>query len=166
MKVETYIIKGWKNDISGVTIDENKEWVLLHELSSDYHLDGYTLLRKDFILGRASGKWEKQVKLVQKLRKYSGKKPKGFKFADMETMLDKIVVKSGLFSFQDDVENALQIGLIERFSKKNIFIRFIKANGKIDKKYLSKYKMSEIRKISFETDYLEGLKLLFTHRNK
>jgi len=161
MKVESYIIKDWKNGISGVPVLENKNWLLIHEIATDYQLDGYALLRKSSIIGRSSGKWEKKVKRVLKLRNFKPTKPKKFKLTDLPSMLDQIVLKYGLFSFQDKMEKSIQVGLIDHFSKKYLYLSFIDANGILDQEYLSQYKLKSIRKVSFNTDYINAVKLLF-----
>lgn len=164
MKVETYILKGWKTPLSGILVDENDKWILINNIISDYLLDGFTLIRKKYLLDRSTGNWEQQVKLVMKLRGY---KPKvKLKLNTIPSMMDNISLKYDLFSFQDSHEDSLQIGIIEKFSKKNVFLRFIKRSGKLDSKYLWKYPQKSIRLISFNTDYLKSVKLLFEHRNK
>lgn len=165
MKVETYKIKGWKDQMMGVIIKESKEWLLVQEIEGDYHVDGYTLLRKSFIKKRRCKQWEKQVALVLDLHKH---KPelKGFRFAKLPTMLKWIEKHHGIFSFQDKVEESIEIGKVEDVVDNVLGLNFLLANGQFVDKHVYEYNMDKIRKVSFDTHYLNSLKLLNAHHKK
>ena len=112
MLVETYKIKSWKEELMGVVIKENVDWILIQEIEGDYQVDGYTLLKKEFVKKRRSKKWEAQVALVLQLQKH---KPalRGFRFGAVPTMLRWIEKRFEIFAFQDKVEESIEIGKVE-----------------------------------------------------
>ncbi len=165
MLVETYKIKSWDEELMGVVIKENDDWILIQEIEGDYQVDGYTLLKKEFVKKRRSKKWEKQVALVLELNKH---KPAltGFRFGKVESMLKWIEKRHDIFAFQDKVEESIEIGKVEDIKENVLGLHFLKANGKYESEYIYDYKLNQIRKISFDTHYLRSLKLLNAHHEK
>ena len=164
MKVETYTIKGWDDPIMGVVIDENDDWILISEVATDYHVDGFALLKKSYIKKRRTKKWEKQVALVLELQKFEPKMKKGFSFGTLESMLKWIESKYTIFAFQDQIEDSLEIGVVEDLSGNTLGLNFLKADGEFEPDYIYDYKVKKIRKITFDTYYLNALKILSKHK--
>ncbi len=160
MKVEAYQIKGWNTDVAGVVMSENDDWILINEIPVDYQVDGFTLINKAFVKKRYTKKFEKRIAKVLSLKKYKAPKVKGFKFGKIADMLLWIENKYGFFQFQDDLEESLEIGVIDIIKKNNLSLLFLKQNGKFDWKYVYEYKLDKIRKITFDSNYLQSLKLL------
>lgn len=165
MLVETYKIKSWKEELMGVVIKENDDWILIQEIEGDYQVDGYALLKKEFVKKRRSKKWEAQVALVLQLQKH---KPalRGFRFGTVPTMLRWIEKRFEIFAFQDKVEESIEIGKVEDIKDNVLGMHFLKANGKYESEFIYDYKLSQLRKISFDTHYLRSLKLLNGHLEK
>ena len=163
MLVESYTIKGWNDPIMGVLLDENDDWLLISEVATDYNIDGFALVNKSFVKKRKTKKWEKQVSLVLELQKYKPKSTRGFKFGTVESMLQWIEKKYEIFAFQDQMEESLEIGSVEDISGNKLGLNFLKANGEFEAEYVYDYKISKIRKITFDTYYLNALKLLSKH---
>ena len=162
MQVETYKIKTWNDTITGLLIKENDDWILIKEVEGDYHVDGFTLLRKEYVKKRKTKKWEKQVAIVLGLQKVS-KTLRGFKFGDLPTMMAWIEKKYGLFAFQDNVEESIEIGRVEDIKDGTLGLNFLKADGTFVADYVYDYKLNKIRKVSFATHYLNSLLLLNKH---
>ena len=165
MKVETFKIKGWKEGVTGIVLKENSKWILLNEVPGDYETDGYSILNKKYIKKRSSDKRDKQVALVLKLKQYEPVLPASFKMDHFKSIFKWIENKYGFFQFQDQVEDSIEIGIVEEIKKNKLFLLFLKPNGKFRIKYAHEYKLSEIRKITFDTHYLNSLKLLFEYKN-
>jgi len=163
MKVESYKIKGWEEGVIGVLIKENEEWVLIGDISSDYHVDGYALLRKSKIKKRSTKDWENQVALVLSLQKYEPSLRKGFKFGSLESMLKWIQKEYGIFAFQDKIEESMEVGTMEDITDKVLGLNFLMTDGRYDDDYIYDYKVNQIRKVSFGTHYLNALDLLQAH---
>ncbi len=163
MKVESYKIKGWKESLTGVLMAENKNWILINEVPLDYQADGFSILNKEFIDDRVRGKQENQIETVLKLKEHKAKIAKKFKFGSVNKMTKWIEDHYGLIQFQDENEDSLEIGIIDRIKKNNLSLLFLKTNGKFVKKYTYEYEVDKIRRITFDTDYLYSLSLLLEH---
>ncbi|MFT4666677.1 MAG: hypothetical protein ACI8YQ_001333 [Polaribacter sp.] len=160
LKVETYKIKSWKETVTGLVISENKSWVLVQNVPSDYRLDGYTLYRKAFIKKRMNKTDEKQVERVLKLRKTQITMPKKLKFGSTSSILKSLEKKFGLFEFQDYDEDVLFYGKINKLKKDKLVIDMIKSDGTIEKKFDATFSLNKIRAISFGTDYFNAIVLM------
>lgn len=166
IKVEAYKIKGWKETVLGVLLEENDQWILINEISMDYQLDGFAILSKKFVKKRSTKKWEKQIAQVLELKKYKPQLDASFKFGSFEQMAGWIEEKFVLLQFQDDIEASLEIGKIDTIEDNILHLLFLKADGKFKQKYTYEYKVNSIRKINFNTDYLNSLLLLAKHNSK
>lgn len=165
MKVESFKIKGWKEGVIGVLIEENDDWVLIGDISSDYHVDGFALLRKSKIKKRETKAWEEQVALVLSLQKYEPSLRKGFKFGTVKSMLTWIEKSYGLFAFQDKLEESMEVGTMEDLKGNVLGLNFLMTDGRYDEDFIYDYKVKQIRKISFDSQYLNALGLLHEHHS-
>ena len=166
MKVEKFKIAGWKYPEIGLLIDENEEWVLVKHIPVDYVIDGYKLLRKEYILKRTSTKKEKSVELVLSLKGIKEDKPEGFKFKDVVQTLQWSQEKYGLFEFQDETESELFYGRINEVSEGLLIIDMIKSNGKEEKAYDFTFELNQIRVITCETNYFHSIQVLWRHQKE
>ena len=166
MKVETYTIEGWKEKVTGIVLDENDNWILINEVPVDYLPDGFSLINKNHLSKRKTTKLDQQTALVLKLKKYKPELAKKFKFGSVSKMTKWIENQYGLIQFQDEHEDSLEIGVVDRIKKNTMNLLFLKTNGKFVKKYTYEYEIDKIRKISFDSDYLYSLSLLITHNYK
>jgi len=139
---------------------------LIGEISSDYHVDGFALLRKSKIKKRSTKSWERQVALVLELQKYSPSLRRGFKFGSLATMLRWIQKEYGLFAFQDKIEESMEVGTMEDIKGNTLGLNFIMTDGRFDDEFIYDYKVDQIRKISFGTHYLDALDLLHEHHSE
>ncbi len=160
LQVETYKIKGWKETVTGLVISENKDWILVKNIPSDYRLDGYTLYRKEYVKKRLTKTSEQQVERVLGLRNTKIIAPKKFKFDSTANLLKWVEKKYGLFEFQDYDEDVLFYGKINDINKGKLTIDMIKSDGSIDEKFDAKFSLKKIRAISFDTDYFNAIVLM------
>jgi len=160
MKVETFKIDNWEKNQTGLVVAEDKNWVLVRHIPSDYVVDGYKLYQKKHIKKRINGESEQKVAKVLKLRKVKAKAPKGFKFKKMPKMLKWVEEKYGFFEFQDDIQTELFYGTIRKIKKNKLQIDFINSDGQVEKNFTFPFNLKKIRNISFDTDYFRAIDLL------
>lgn len=165
IKVETFEVKGWEEAESGLVIEENEDWVLVKHIPIDYMVDGYRLYNKDFITKRVRKDEEKQIEKVLGLKKISTDKPQCFSFANMEETLRWVEKTYGIFEFQEEEEGELFYGKIREIDNDFLMINMIMDDGTSEADE-QEYRLSEIRTISFETDYFKSVKLLWLDQNK
>ena len=162
MKVETYTIKDWEDQETGLLIAENEDWLLVRHIPVDYVVDGYKLYKKSFIESRVTTDQERQVEKVLGLRKISMDIPNGFVFSDTIGLLSWVESNYDMFEFQGKDESELTYGkLIEDNDDQGLVIDWIAPDGTVDYDYVHEEAVSEIRVITFETDYHISMRLLW-----
>jgi len=114
MNVESFGIEGWEKLQTGVVLLENDNWLLVCHIPVDYVLDGYKVYNKQFIINRVNSTSERSIERVLTLRKINIEIPEDFQFLDTIGILKWSQDKFGLFEFQDDDDEALFYGRINR----------------------------------------------------
>lgn len=160
MKVETFKIKSWKEEETGLVVAENDDWILVKYIPTDYAVDGYKLYRKKFVKKRVSNEIEAQIARVLKLKKVNTDLPDGFEFTNVIDTLKWVETRYGLFEFQEKKEIELFYGKINQHQKNIFVIDMIMEDGKIERDFDYDFSTKSIRAISFESDYFESIRLL------
>lgn len=166
IKAESFQIRDWEEVQTGIVLAENENWILVNHIPVDYLIDGYTLINKKHILKRHSGKDEKQIERVTKLKEVTVKKPEDFEFADTLGLLQWCEGKFGIFAFQTEDEYAAFFGKINRVDKDALIIDSVFADGKVMPDYDFEFDLKEVRTITFGSDYFESMRLLWLDENK
>ena len=164
LKVETFNIKKWNDLVTGLILSENKDWILVHNIPSDYRLDGYTIYRKKFVKKRIRKADEKFVEKVLGLRKKETAAPPNFKFGTDVDMLKWVEKTYGLFEFQDHDDSILFYGKINNIKKDKLIIDMVKSDGTIEKKFETPFSLKKIRSITFDSDYFKAVVLLMKNQ--
>ncbi len=160
MTVETYKIAGWKQKEKGLLIAENEDWVLVKHIPVDFALDGYRLYAKTFLTSRKTKKKDKLIERVLRLKKVTAALPLGFEFGTAVELLEWSEKKYGLFELRDDSEEELFYGKINHATGNYLTINMITAKGKIEEAYDYHFPLSDIRAITFDSDYFNSIRLL------
>jgi len=166
INVEFFEIDGWEDQQTGIIVAENNDWLLVKHIPVDFVIDGYSLYNKKYVAKRSSGKDEKRIERVTKLKGVAIEMPEGFEFADTVGLLKWSEEKFGLFSFQMDDDNAVFFGQVNRVEKNLFVIDFVYSDGKIEVDYDFEFDLDEIRAIAFGNDYFESIRLLYFDENK
>ncbi len=166
MKIESYQIRDWEDNEVGVLLDENDDWILIQSIPGDYQVDGYKLLRKNFVEERYEVENAHIIKKVIELKGIEIQKPDDFKFGSTIEILKWSESKYGCFEFQDDIEEELTYGALVSFDLEIITIDFIKSDGTIDIEFDEIYTIEDIRTISFDSDYFRSISLLYNYYKK
>ena len=163
IKIETFIIKDWEDVETGVFLSENEEWVLIKSIPVDFQVDGYKLIRKSFIEEREEAENSETLNKVFELKKLNFSIPKEFKFGSVLAMLKNIEEIYGCFEFQDELEDELFYGVLKEYSIESFYIDSIKSDGMIDLEFDVEFNISDVRTISFESDYFNSMNLLYNY---
>lgn len=103
--VENVQLKGWEADIAGLWLDENDDWLLLHNIPADYQVDGYVLIAKHHIATRIPKKGRKQTEQVLKLKGIKAEVPSNFKFTNTAGLLHWTEQQYGLIHFMEEEQS-------------------------------------------------------------
>ena len=166
MRVETFIIKDWEENEVGLILAENDTWILVKHIPVDYLIDGYKLFRKSAIQDRVHGNIETNIERVLMLKKITDHKPEGFEFSDTLTLLKWAETNFQILEFQDESESELIYGKLKRVEGNDFTIDFINADGTVDLLFDYEFSLEAIRVISFESDYHQSIRLLYSDNLK
>ena len=144
----------------------NRIRILVKYIPVDYVIDGYKVIKKQFIEKRESSDKEKQIEKVLKLKNIQLNKPDNFNFSDTVGLLKWVEKAYGIFEFQDDEETELFYGKINRVDSEKLIIDMINSDGSVDSNYDYEYNIQKIRIITFESDYHKSIQLLWKDKLK
>ncbi len=153
-----------KNPVSGFVIDYTKDWTLLKYNTVDYMMDGYIIFRHKNIVGILREEEEKFREKVIKLKGLAPSLKERIPLTDLPAILKYLTKKFGVFQFYTKSEKACYLGRVDSIDDKTLVLDFLDPKGKWDGKM--KLKLSEIREIEFDTDYINSLKLVSKIKGK
>ena len=152
----SFKIKGFKNRLQGIFLQEGNDWVLIKSLVSDYMLDGYQVLNKKYII---SIKQTESDIFTEKVLQANGKiLSQNLNIPLSNTLLfDYFIKEKTVISVQTNKEDRVNIGYIDKLSDKSISLTPITPEGvwEYDKYY--PFRKDFIRLIEFDTDYINSL---------
>lgn len=160
MKVESYHIKNWEEPETGLLISENKDWILIKSIPVDYAIDGYKLLKKEFVEGREREDEELRIEKVLNLKNVLANSPSDFQFGTTIELLKWVENKFDLFEFQDDDEEESYYGKIKSCVNNKLILDLILEDGEMDPDCEYEQGIEAIQVISFESDYHRSMRLL------
>ncbi len=163
INVRHYILKEWEEEISGVVLAETQDWILLHEIVSDYALDGYVLINKLQIEDHYKNEQSDLQELVLNLRAYSPKIPDDFKMGSVEEMLKLINEQHILFGVHEE-EEVINIGTIQSIVANELRLHYITPTGYEDPSIVNPIFLTGIHTITFNNDYINAVKSLAKYR--
>jgi len=167
INVESFKVKDWEELQTGIILAENSQWLLVKHIPVDFIIDGYCLYNKKYIANRSSGKDEKRIERVTRLKGAVIDLPTDFELTDTLGLLKWSEEKFGLFSFQEQDENAVFFGKVNRItSEAMLVIDSIFSDGKVETDYDYEFDLNDIHAIAFGNDYFESIRLLWLDENK
>lgn len=157
--VETYKIRGWQEDETGLLLFENDKWILVTHIPVDYQVDGFKIYHKKWIESRTSGEKEAHIERVLRLKGISLDVPE-INLGNTQEILTQLELKYGLFEFQDGDGEELFFGKLNKVNGDAFTINMIGSKGEISINYDFEFSFDEVRSITFETDYFQSIRLL------
>lgn len=161
MKIESFKIKGWKEQVTVIILLENDDWILAKSVIEDYIIDGFVIYKKRYIRKRKSGEYEKQLIDVFNLRNISLDIPEGFQFGSTSFLLSWVEKKYGISMFQDGDNSSISVAKIIEMRKKKFHIDLIKSDGTLKENYNFEFSLKKVRVIVFSSNYYNSMVLLY-----
>jgi hypothetical protein len=164
IRVECLQIAGWKEELTGIWLAENADWVLLRYIPVDYAVDGYVLVAKQHIVSREAQQDQKQLELVLQLKGITSDLPRDFAFVDsVIEALRWVTQRYEVVQFQEE-EDATYLGWVRAVEPGRFRMDSLTPSGTINHSYDEWFEEEDIRVISFDNDYINSLKLLWKER--
>ncbi len=143
--------------IYGVIVDYDADWMLMRALS-DYHVDGYVIFRSKDLKDFSRSKREKWAEKVLKQKYGTWPKPPKIPLTDLESILRALTRKYGVFTLRTKDPSVCWLGKLSTIDAKYLVIDDLTPRAKWEGTY--KFRISEIRAIEFDDDYINSLKLM------
>ncbi|MGB6082989.1 hypothetical protein [Moheibacter sp.] len=143
---------------SGLLIDFNDEWILLKSNPVDYIIDGYCIIRNKNISKIISDDKTKKIEKAIILKNMSVSENDKIPINDIKTTFEELNKRFGIFQFSKKSDNVIYPGRLKKISEGKLTIEWIDLEANWSKKRI--FKLDGIRKIEFNNDYLNSLKLL------
>ncbi|HTN46572.1 MAG TPA: hypothetical protein VL098_09510 [Flavipsychrobacter sp.] len=146
--------------VYGIVIEYNEEWTLMKHNPVDYVVDGFLIINNKKVKGYKKDSEEKFKQKVIKLKTAKlGNINTKIHLNNDENVFQTINSKYKLVQFELKSENILYVGSIISIEDKCIYIRSLSPTAKWNKEH-KKIRISDIRLIQFDNDYLNSLELL------
>lgn len=147
-----------RNDFfSGIVLDYNNEWVLIRRCF-DYRLDGYTVVRRSKIHSVIYDEFEKRAMLILKKKNYHYSKDERVNIKDIDTLIKVVANKYKLLQIDTNDGKAFDVVKFQKMVNGLYFFKELTVNCKW--RYNLTLSESKLNFISFDTDYLNSLKLI------
>lgn len=147
-----------KKPESGFLIDYSDEWILLKSNPADFIIDGFSIIRHKNIEAIYRGENEEFTEKVIHLKNLGPSAVETIPLKDIQTIFKHLDSKFGIFQFSKKSTNAIYPGRLSDINREEITIDWIDLKGVWSEKRT--FKLSKIRIIAFENDYLKSLKLV------
>lgn len=150
-----------------MVLAENEDWVLVMDIPNDYATDGYRVYRKEYISSRYTKEEENAIANVLSLKGIRAEMPDNFQFDTALALLQWSEKEFGIFEFQDDSEDEVFFGTLNKVLNADRFIiDMVLADGGVEVEYDYEFELDEIRFISFQSDYFNSVLLLKDNKEK
>jgi len=144
---------------SGYIIDCNDDWILLKYNPTDYEVDGYILLRNKHVTHYKRDSKERFTEKVLKLKGCEPKKNEKIPITDIESILNYLTKKYGVFHFDMRSNTSCWLGKVKKIVGSEMHLHYLTPRGKWTYE-MPPFKMGNIRTIQFNTDYINSLMLI------
>lgn len=148
--------------VDGIILDYKDDWMLLQSNAIDYVLDGYIIVNRKAMNGLSRGDDEKWAEKVIKKKYRRLRKAPIVPLDNMEVILKSLTKKYGVFTIYTKEKNICWLGRLISIDSKTVVIDFLTTRAKWHGP--QSFKRSEIRKIGFDTDYINSLKLMMIRK--
>jgi hypothetical protein len=117
--------------VYGYVVDYNDDWTLMKYNPVDYIIDGYVVLRHKNIKGFRRAEDEKWREKVINLKGLQPTKKDVIPLTDLETILNHLTVKFGVFQVHTKSEKTCYLGRLKSTDRKELVIDSLSPKGKM-----------------------------------
>lgn len=147
-----------KEIFKGFLIDWTEDWILLKNNPFDFIIDGYTILKNKNIKSIIQDKDHEFTEKVIKLKGLKTSAEEIIPLKDVSSIIHFLADKYEIFQIAKKSDKAVYLGKLLEINPKELLIDFLGTEGKFEGEM--NFKLSKIRAIEFDTDYINSLKLI------
>lgn len=143
---------------SGLLIDYNDDWTYIKCTDGDYLVDGFAILKSNYIEQYEVGEWQKFAGKILALKGITIKPEYKLPIDNLEVILSTLSKRFGCFGFQQQTNKSWWFGKIKRINEQELKLDYLNPRAKWTG--VKSYKLSAIRTIQFDNDYINSLLLV------
>ncbi len=144
---------------SGYLLDFNEDWMLIKHNSTDYEIDGYLILRAKYVTHFKRDSRDRFTEKILDLKGYKPQSNEKIPITDIETVLNYLTKKYGIFQFDMRSDTASWLGRVKKITGKDLELRYLTPTAKWTNE-MKPFKIGNIRTIQFDNDYINSLMLI------
>jgi hypothetical protein len=153
-----------KEVFTGFLIDWTEDWILLKNNPYDFIIDGYTILKNKNVKSIIQDEDYEFTERVIKLKGLKTSADEIIPLRDLPSIIDFLAAKHEIFQIAKKSDKAVYLGKLMELNEEELIIDFLGTEGKFDGEM--SFKLSKIRVIEFDTDYINSLKLVINEEEK
>ena len=154
-----------KEIFTGFLIDWTEDWILIKNNPVDFIIDGYTILKNKNIKSIIQDEDHEFTERVIKLKGSKTSAEEIIPLTNLPAILNFLKDKYEIFQLAKKSDKAVYLGKMIALDKEELEIDFLSPEGVFEGEM--SFKLSKIRVIEFDTDYINSLKLIVEEeRNK
>lgn len=147
-----------KEIFTGFLIDYTDDWILIKNNPYDFIIDGYTILKNKNVKSISQDEDYEFTERVIKLKGLKTSAEEIIPLTNLQTILEFLAKKQGIFQIAKRSDKAVYLGKLLDLNEKEAIIDFLGPEGTFEGEM--PFKLSKIRVIEFDTDYINSLKLV------
>jgi hypothetical protein len=142
--------------INGILLDYNDDWILIKSNPVDYILDGYFVIGNRNLKTIEYGENEKWKEKVIKLKRPETPTKARIPLDSFDKIIRTLTKRYEVFTIYKKENDVCWLGRLKEIDDKTLTIDDLNPKGKWDGQMT--FKISDIRVIEFDTDYINSLK--------
>jgi hypothetical protein len=158
------VFEDQKEIFTGFLIDWTEDWILLKNNPVDFIIDGYTILKNKNVKSIIQDEDFEFTERVIKLKGLKTSTEEIIPLNDLPSIINFLARKYEIFQIATKSDKAVYLGKLIELNDEELIIDFLGAEGKFDGEM--DFKLSKIRVIEFDTDYINSLKLIIDEEKK
>jgi hypothetical protein len=156
-KFLTFELSKRSESLSGIVLNYNEEWIFIKRVI-DFRLDGYTIFENAEKIVSSYGAYEKLATIILKKKKYDHKKDIVMPIIEISDMLNFITKNYTLIQLDNRKGDAFDV--VKFIRKEDSLYVFNELTTNAKWRFKLQLPRKEVSVISFDTDYLNSLKLM------
>jgi len=153
-----------KEIFTGFLIDWTEDWILIKNNPVDFIIDGYTILKNKRVKSIIQDEDHEFTERVIKLKGSKTSAEEIIPLTDIHAIINFLDSKYSIFQISKKSDKAVYLGKVLSLDEKTLEIDFLSPEGTFEGEM--NFKLSKIRAIEFDTDYINSLKLIVDDESK
>ncbi len=162
-QVYSILIENWDEEVTGLFLKENKEWIAFYDNQNDFLLDGIRYIQKkniDEIIRESDDVFKEKIFSLKGITSSTVQVP--FLKESTEDLFIQLEQNETLFHFDTDDEEEMFVGKVIAVFSDSFKFQALNSVGVWDESFICDF--SDVSSIAINNDYLNSLELLLNSK--